>query len=381
MPPENASIGSKRGRHEPIEYSEPKKLQKTRPNQTEEVAEYQNMSNEETTVEEASGGNAPSSNEGGTNFVRALISAISVLRLLDQKRATRTECQTEQTDLNYLLDFYRPLLLNVPEGRKQRRRHNALRAKNHRFEGYLERREEQEENLDIEIECLEEEFEVCKERVDEFVTPSATVPDVAYLKNSIEFQALFRRCQFQYRVIADVELELSSADDEIKQVRNRIDQHASCVAAGRPVPVCTTISREHTYTAESVAERYSPAQDLQNNLSTLTWRRQRRSELQQTKKSYSDLKEALLRVAEMRMMGAGVLQPLHPDVKKSTALSAHVTPPKQAGNNTEIAGQKYDTDAAAEPDSLEGNTQQDALKTELPSIEGHSKLHGTLPIR
>jgi hypothetical protein len=99
------SGNSKRKRRESGEAPEPARKQKTQGNQSEDFAENQSIPDHEKEAEEASRDRAPSSAGSETAFLEILISAISVLRLLDQKRAVRTKCLTEQSQLQILLNL------------------------------------------------------------------------------------------------------------------------------------------------------------------------------------------------------------------------------------------------------------------------------------
>jgi hypothetical protein len=121
-----------------VELPQPAKTQKTRVEQSEDVAEYQSIPDHEKEAEEAFHDRAPLSAGSETAFLEALISAISVLRLLDQKRAARTKCLTEQSQLQILLNFYRAPLSKLPNTDENQRALEGMLAEVEKYPACLE---------------------------------------------------------------------------------------------------------------------------------------------------------------------------------------------------------------------------------------------------
>jgi hypothetical protein len=355
------SGNSKRKRRESGEAPEPARKQKTQGNQSEDFAENQSIPDHEKEAEEASRDRAPSSAESETAFLEILISAISVLRLLDQKRAVRTKCLTEQSQLQILLNFYRAPLSKLPDTDENRGARQGMLAEVEKYDTYLERQIDQEEKLYIEIECLVEQFEARAERLEVFVKPSTTIPEVAYLKDSARFQAFFERCREHYALLVDAELKVSGVEKEINQIHDRVENHATRMVA-RASRLTSAVAHHEITAAEPGEVENSSEQDLQSNMGMLTWRRQLKIDLQQTQKTFSWLKEELVRSAQTQMVEAGILQPVVTDPEGPTAGSEKIIVP-QAALDMEAARQKQEADAAAA--ILEEKARNDALVAEL----------------
>jgi hypothetical protein len=189
--------------------STPEKRQKTHTDQSEDAADIQSTGDGERVTEQAPGDEVSSSTRNQTTFLVALVSIFPTLRFLDQKRAARTKCLTEQSQLQILLNFYRPSLLNVPRTNGYLEAESSVGAKVRKYEALLERRLNQEQVLSIEIKCLVEHFEARKERLGTYIKPSANVTEMGCLKDSADFQTIFKRCQSHSAIIADLEVKVS----------------------------------------------------------------------------------------------------------------------------------------------------------------------------
>jgi hypothetical protein len=137
--------------------------------------------------------------------------------------------------------------------------------------------------LNIEIECLVEQFETRKERLGVFIKPSTTTPEVAYLKDNARFQAFFTRCQEHCSLLVDEEHKVSDVEKEINQFHDRVENHAKRMVA-RASGLTSAVAHHEITAAEPGEVDGSAEQDLQSNLDMLTWRRQLKIDLQQTQK-------------------------------------------------------------------------------------------------
>jgi hypothetical protein len=357
----HAQRNPKRKRDDPVEVSAPAKRQKTHTDQREDAADIQSTGDGERVTEQALGDEASSLAENQTTFLGALISTIPTLRFSDQKRAARTKCLTEQSQLQVLLNFYRPSLLNVPGTNEYLETKGSVSEKVQKYDALLERRVDQEEILTIEIECLVEHFEALKDRLETYLKPSATVPELGCLENSADFQAIFKRCQSHSATIADLEVILSNVAEEEDQVNRRIEDHAKRVLARGSGQIA---HREDTEPAEGA---YSPEQDLENSMGILKWRRQLNVDLKENKQTLSGLEEDLLRFAQTQMVESGILQSVVTDPEDPAATSEEIEPLPQAAIDAEAARQKEEADAEAA--ILEEKARKDALVAELSSAQ------------
>lgn len=349
---------------------------KSQPDQVEEEDDIQGPTETESLTKDKPVNSERSLPEAGQGFYHAIIAAILLLRVLDQQRAAQKECSSEISILHRLMNLKKPSMVSAPIDDEYQDSREKLRSDFERYERNLETRSAQAETASRDIPHLVESSKARMDRFDDFLRSSSTLPDVACLRDSTEFQAIFERCRFDCRNLSDIEDEISDEEHEIDLAHDRIDAYASRLAACGLEVAGWTAAREPTIlTAESRDSGYSPAQEFQENISTRLARRQElKAGLQKTEQIHFEHKEDLAKMAEKLLIEAGMLEPGAPHVQNPA-------PAPNAGKLPDVAGAdggNHVENAEGLPKEEEegkvfgnGQAQHNALIAELMPAQHH----------
>ena len=306
---------------------------KSQPDQVEEEDDIQGPTETESLTKDKPVNSERSLPEAGQSFYHAIIAAILWLRVLDQQRAAQKECSSKISILHRLMNLKKPSMVSAPIDDEYQDSREKLRSDFERYERNLETRSAQAETASRDIPHLVESSKARMDRFDDFVGTSSTLPDVACLRDSAEFQAIFERCRFDCRNLSDIEDEISDEEREIDLAHDRIDAYASRLATrGLEVAGLTAARKPTIPAAESMDSEYSPAQEFQENISTrLSKRQELKAELQKIEQNYFEHKENLAKMAEKLLIEAGMLEPGTPHVENPA-------PAPNAGKLPDVAG-------------------------------------------
>lgn len=255
--------------------------------------------------------------EADQSCYHAIIAGILWLRVLDQQRAAQKECSSKISILHRLMNLKQPSMVSAPIDDEYQDSREKLRSDFERYERNPETRCAQAETAKRDIPHLLESSKARMDRFDDFFRTPSTSPDVACLRNSAEFQAIFERCRFYFRNLSDIEDEISDEEREMDLAHGNIDAYASRLATRGLELAGLTAAREPTILAAELRNsEYSPAQELQENISTRLSRLQElKAELQKTEQTYFEHKEKLAKIAEKLLIEAGMLEPGAPHVE------------------------------------------------------------------
>jgi hypothetical protein len=159
--------------------------------------------------------------DDGQEFFRVLHSIVMVLRQLRRTRVAWRKCLTEQSHLDFLVNFHRPRLSNVPheEGDAQ--------ANVQKYEEHLRERHEQEEDLDKEISKLNCTLDNRMRRMDGLmnaeVAPDSLPPS---LKDNANFRETYKYCRSLAHTFRDLEVKGREAEQERETILDRYYSHA-----------------------------------------------------------------------------------------------------------------------------------------------------------
>jgi len=342
--------------------------------QTKDDAGIENPTSARSVANEGHADNEPSLPEADQSFYHAIIAAILWLRVLDQQRAAQKECSSKISILHRLMSLERPSLLNVPVGTKYPNVRGSLRSDFERYERLLETRSAQAETAERDVPHLVQSSKSRMDRFDDFIRTSAALPDVACLKDSAEFQAIFERCRSSFRSLADIDDEISDEEREIDLAQDRIDAYARRLATrGLEVAGLTAAGEPTIPVAELKDNEYSPAQEFRENTSTRLARRQElKAGLHKTEQTYFEHKENLAKIAEKLLIEAGMLEPGAPHMENPVSASNTGEHPEAVGgddSNLVEPSEDRPSDDEKENAVAKRKAQHDALIAELMSAQ------------
>lgn len=339
------AVGRKRPASEPAESAQPSKKPKTHLSHEGQDTKSQKILNGKESshdgdlpngrdLPDAAQANAPPSfEEEGINFLEALISVISALRLLDEKRAAQDKLNVEKSQLHFLLDWTHPVLLNVPDTEEHRAEQNTLRADIQRYNRHLAQREEREPSIKNAITASIRFVEKCKYRLDAYFQPSAVLPDLPCLEENFEFQNAFERCQFFARMLADAEAEVKHLEHDMSLIEDRVRDHNRCLASRAQELMKQPVFQQPASIAEMHSEDPTCAQDSERYLELSTQLQELEAEMQETKQAFSDHKEILARIGGTQMEEVGLRIP--PVAEEPTAPFEHPQQPESPNKDVE----------------------------------------------
>lgn len=265
-------------------------------------------------------------------------------------------------------------MVNVSVGTKYTNVRETLRSDFERYERNLETRSAQAETAGRDIPHLVQSSKARMDRFDDFVRTSATLPDVACLKDIVEFQAIFERCRFCFRSLADIDAKISDEEREIDRAHDRIDAYASRLATrGLRVAGLIAAGEPTIPPAESRDKEYPPVQEFQENISTRLARHQRlKAELQKIEQTYLEHEENLAKIAETLLIEAGMIEPGAPHIENPVpAPNTGEHPEAVGGDDGNLADPSEGRPSNEEEENIvaKRKAQHDAIISELISVQ------------
>lgn len=314
-PAAKTPAGARRQGQPLAESESPRKRRKTAGSeQDEEVAEFETAFADEHEQDNTPSETAEPAVEETQRLLQVLINIIGTLKMLRRKRKARTKCLTEQSQLDTLMDYHRPALLNVPqENTSEQAARDELKADIARFERNIAQRLEQEEYLEREISSLTDMLGDLERQLDDCMIaemPPGNLPPS--MKDNADFRESYKYCRSLSRTVKSVELRLREVERERKTILNRHYRRAEPVLHRQAGPA------DHSVTLKDV---YMPEQDLQDSSRLYLQQQELELDAQNTRKMCSAQKKVIAGLAEKDLIERGILEPYVSDGEQSEAES------------------------------------------------------------
>ena len=180
----------------------------------------------------------------GHQFLQVIVNIVWTLRSLRRKRMARRTCLEKLSDLDELMDYHHPALLNVPNGISNDQVRGELREDVSIFQRNVDEQHKQEADLDKDISNLVGILGILERRVDEFMM-SETLP--AHLppsmRDNADIRESLKHCRSLHNTFKDVDSRRREIEREWNTVVGKYDSHTEQMLLNYPVSTLTEGTR------------------------------------------------------------------------------------------------------------------------------------------